>query len=252
VRLALADYLFSPDQLPRGYAETRRFAETLWEAALADGDLELDADGIPESGQYISDVRYVMGAVAVVPGRPVFRWNEGDGSRHAALAQWQEQGGPHFQSVMPGCGLELVLPDAYYAAWRRADRDGRPWSLRAAAAYLHAMLGVPAAELTAVAAPFYDRRLEEWRIGFSRDDNQVLHGVVWPMLGAEDETADSAGEIEQALKAAGVGQVQIMDQRFALEYCEDCGAPLYPNSDGDAVHAEMPEQEGDGAPMHLH
>ncbi|SBT09802.1 hypothetical protein PROAA_3470002 [Candidatus Propionivibrio aalborgensis] len=31
-------------------------------------------------------------------------------------------------------------------------------------------------------------------------------------------------------------------QRFPFEFCDDCGAPLYPNTEGETVHAELPEQ----------
>jgi len=34
----------------------------------------------------------------------------------------------------------------------------------------------------------------------------------------------------------------VLDQQFPYEFCDDCGAPLYPNIEGDTVHAEMPEQ----------
>lgn len=252
-RLAVADYLFSPDQLPRGYAETRAFAEGLWQAAAEGRDLAVDASRLAESGQYISDVRYLLAAVLVAPGEPVFRWNEMDGSRDGARQQWAGQGGAVVAALMTGCASELLLPDAYFAAWRRADREGRPHSLRAAVAYLQATLDVPAAKLRAVVAPAYDRRLEEWRIGFGlADAAEVVHGVVWSLLGAEDEASDMGAEIEQILKEAGVGQVVVLEQRFPLEYCEDCGAPLFPNAEGDVVHAEMPEPAGDAAPMHLH
>ena len=33
----------------------------------------------------------------------------------------------------------------------------------------------------------------------------------------------------------------VHNQQFPFEFCDDCGAPLYPNADGDTVHAEMPE-----------
>jgi uncharacterized protein YuzB (UPF0349 family) len=36
-----------------------------------------------------------------------------------------------------------------------------------------------------------------------------------------------------------------------MEYCEDCGAPLYPTLDGELVHAELPE-ESEPAGQHLH
>ena len=252
VRCVLADHLYSPDQLPYGYTQTRRHAEALWQALGEGRAFEEDASRLAEAVPYISDVRYLLGAVMVEPGRPLFRWNEADGSRDEALKQWQAQGGANLQAMLPGCGYELLLPDAYFAAWRRADREGRPYSLRAAVAYLHATLDVPPGRLRAVVAPFYDRRLEEWRVSFALPSGEVVHGVVWPLLGAEDETSDSAAEIEQTLKAAGVGEVLVLQQRFALEYCEDCGAPLYANAEGEVVHAEMPEQDAHQAPTQLH
>jgi uncharacterized protein YuzB (UPF0349 family) len=252
-RLALADHLYSPDQLPYGYAQTRLYAKRLWRAAAEGRDFHEDGDHLAEAVNYISDVRYLLGVVAVAPGRPLFRWNEADGKREAALEQWRRQGGPNLQSALTGCGYELLLPDAYFAAWRRADREGRPYSLGAAVAYLQSTLGVPAGRLKAVAAPFHDRQLEEWRVSFAQDDSgEVVHGVVWPLLGAEDEEGDAPAQIEQALDAAGVGEVVILEQRFPLEYCEDCGAPMYANADGEIVHAEMPEQTDTEAPVHLH
>lgn len=251
-RCVLADHLYSPDQLPYGYTQTRRYAERLWQALREGRVFQEDASRLAEAMPYISDVRYVLGALMVEPGRPVFRWNEPDGNRDEALDLWRSQGGANLQGVLPGCGFELLLPDAYFAAWRRADREGRTYSLRAAVAYLQATLEVPPSALRAVVAPFYDRRLEEWRVGFALQTGEVVHGVVWPLLGAEDETSDAAAEIEQTLKAAGVGEVLVLQQRFALEYCEDCGAPLYANAEGEVVHAEMPEQDAHQVPTHLH
>jgi uncharacterized protein YuzB (UPF0349 family) len=44
------------------------------------------------------------------------------------------------------------------------------------------------------------------------------------------------------LREAGVKDVIFLDHHFPLEFCDDCGAPLYPNAEGELVHAEMPEQ----------
>jgi hypothetical protein len=67
--------------------------------------------------------------------------------------------------------------------------------------------------------------------------------VVWPLLGIEDETTDVAGEIESVLRKTGLKEVTVLDQQFPYEFCDDCGAPLYPNIEGETVHAEMPEQD---------
>ena len=251
-RVHFADYLFSPDQLPQGYCETRAFADDLWNAAAAGKDLKVDGRRLADSQVFVSDVRYVLAAVQVPVGRPVFRWNETDGGRPAALAVWREQGGPNFQNLLTGCAYELLLPDAYFAAWRQADRDTRPFALKAAVEYLKTLFNEPANRIRAVAAPYYEHWLEEWRVGFTlANSDDVVHGVTWPLLGQEDENTDLGPEIEALLKSTGIGEVRILDTRMPLEYCDDCGAPLFPNPDGENVHAELPE-DVQGAPAQLH
>ncbi len=252
-KLALADYLFSPDQLPRGYCATGEFADAIGRAALAAKDLRIETEGMPDTTHFLSDTRYLLAAIAVPKGKPFFSWQEPGGSRDDALDRWRSQGGASLAPLLPGCATEVVLPEAYFAASRQADRESRPYAIRASVAFLGAELETPATNLRAVIAPFHDRELEEYRIGFARrDDDKVVHGVVWPLLGAEDENSDIPAQIEAVLRDCGVGDVVFLDHRFPLEYCDDCGAPMYPSADGEVVHAEMPEEHGDSAPRHLH
>jgi hypothetical protein len=252
-KIGLTDFLWSPDQLPQSYGETAQLVERLAKAALHDRDLKLDAAGMAETASFLSDSRYLIGAVAAPRGAALFRWQEDDGSRAEALKQWRNQGGDALRSLLPACAIELLLPQPYHAAAREADRASRPYSLHAAVAFLETTLNVPAAELRAVLAPYYDRRLEEYRIGFAlRDSTDVVHGVVWPLLEAEDESADTPAQIETVLKDAGISDIVVLEHRFPMEYCDDCGAPLYPNSDGEPSHAELPEDQAEAAPRHLH
>lgn len=251
-KVHLANFLFSPDQLPQGYCDTRAFADALFASAAAGRDLLVEGDSLPESQTFVSDVRYLLAVVDIPAGRPVFRWNEPDGDRDSALEAWRQQAGANLQALLTGCAHELLLPDAYFSAWRRADRETRPFALRAAVEYLKSLFNVPAGRLRAVAAPYYDRWLEEWRIGFTgSDSDDVVHGVTWPLLGGEDEAVDLAGNIEALLRETGLGEVRMLDTRMPLEYCDDCGAPLFPNPEGENVHAELPE-EMQGTPTHLH
>lgn len=252
-RLALADFLFSPDQLPRGYCATSEFTDAIGRAALADQNLHIETEGLPETAHFLSDTRYLLAAVAVPKGKPFFSWQEPGGSREQALDRWRSQGGACLAPLLPGCATEVVLPEAYFAASRQADRASRPYAIRASVAFLGAELETPAAHLRAIIAPFHDRELEEYRIGFARhDDDAVLHGVVWPLLGAEDENTDIPAQIEAVLRDCGVSDIVFLDHPFPLEYCDDCGAPMYPSSDGEVVHAEMPEDHGADTPRHLH
>jgi hypothetical protein len=149
--------------------------------------------------------------------------------------------------------MELVLPDAFFAASRNADRASRPYSVRASVAFLSTTLETPPNRIRAIVAPFHDRQLEEFRIGFTTAANgNVIHGVVWPLLGSEDESADVPAQIDAALRECGITEIVHLDTRFPLEYCDDCGAPLYPSPEGEAMHAELPEDKAEQVPRHLH
>lgn len=253
VRFGLADFFYSPDQLPQSYCETAALTEKLTKAALHGRDLALDAGQMAETMNFLSDTRYLIGVVSAPAGAPLFRWQEKDGNRTEAHKQWRAQGGETLRPLLPACAFEPLLPQSFHAAVREADRASRPYSLRSAVAFLQTTLNVTAGNLRAVVAPYYDRQIEEFRIGFTLDEaTEVVHGVVWPLLESEDETADLPAQIEAVLREVGVREVVVLDHRFPLEYCDDCGAPLYPNPEGEPVHAELPEQEEEAAPRHLH
>ena len=252
-RLALADFLFSPDQLPQGYCATADFATHLGKAAGTDTDLHIKTDNLPETAQFLSDNRYLLGAVMVPKGAPIFRWQEEDCTREQAQDQWRAQGGACFAPLLTGCAFEVVLPNAYFAASREADKASRPYSIQASVAFLSTTLDTPATGLRAVVAPFFERQVEEYRIGFTlRAQSEVVHGVVWPLLGAEDESSETLAEIEATLRACGITDLLVLDNEFPMEYCDDCGAPMYPSPEGEAVHAELPEEQAEQMPKHLH
>lgn len=243
VRLALADYFFSPDHLPRSFCDTWRLSRELGQAALAGQHLRIDSSTLPETNRFLSDVRYLIGAIAVPRGRPMFRWHEKDGSREQSLKEWIRQGSPNLEPLLAGCAWQPLLPDAYHSACRNADRNSRPYSLKASVAFLQTTLGLMPADIRAVIGPCFDRRLEEYRIGLGpKEKDEVYHGIVWPLLGAEDDNTDAVGEIEGVLRETGVKDVVVHDHRFPMEFCDDCGAPFFPSPEGELVHAQMPEQ----------
>jgi hypothetical protein len=253
VQLGLADTLFSPDQLPQGYCETARFTSVMSSPTNTEGVLKVDEKSLPETGRFLSDVRYVLAAVKAGKGQPLFRWQETDGSRAQALMQWKKQGLPCLAPMLPGCAVDLELPDAFFAACRQADRASRPFSIKASAAFLSTTLEVEAGALRAIVASFRDHQIEELRIGFTlADNNDVVHGVVWPLLGPEEESAEAIIQIDAALKENGITLIEHLDQRFPLEYCDDCGAPMYPSPEGEPAHAELPEKNAEQVPRHLH
>jgi hypothetical protein len=252
-RLALADFLFSPDQLPRSFCDTWQLTKLLGEAALGGAHLGIDTKGMAETNRFLSDVRYLVGAIAVPRGKALFRWNEADGNKDNALKEWIKQGSPNLEPLLTGCAWQPLLADAYHAACRNADKLSRPYSLKASVAFLQTMLGLMPADIRAVVGPCYDRRMEEYRVSLGpTTGEEVYHGIVWPLLGAEDEATDAAGEIEAVLRETGVKEVLFLDHHFPMEFCDDCGAPLFPNREGELVHAEMPEQPTTAGSQILH
>ncbi len=250
--LGIADMLFSPDQLPQGFSETRALTEQLAVASLGGSDLPIDARRLPETSPFLSDMRYLLAAVSAPSGQPLFRWQESDGSHEQSLGRWREQGGASMQQLLAGCSYELVGPNAYHWACRESDRQLRPYSLRASVAFLQLTLDIDPTGLRAIIAPFAERRVEEYRIAFAaKSSGDVLHGVVWPLLDSEDESSETAGGIETILQEAGLSDIVVLEHQFPLEYCDDCGAPLYPDGEGHAVHAELPEDaEASPGPLH--
>jgi hypothetical protein len=256
-RLAVVPYLYSIDQLPRHFSEVRKLAAKLADSALKDETPRVDLTRLPETAHLLADTRFVVACAAVPRGKPVFRWQE-DASGHAgragSLEQWILQARPTLSKLLPGCVFECLLPDAYYVNCRESDRRVRPFGIRAAVAFLENALKAKAADLQAVVAGFGDERIDEYRVAFSLiDDSEVAHGVVWPLYGREDEAA-RPGPLEEVLAQlaeVGVTEVKKLQATFTPEYCEDCGAPLFANAEGEIVHAELPE-EADVQAAHFH
>ncbi len=252
VKLSLTDYLFSPDQLPQGYCNTAHLTEALSQLAPRNGTLAMDARDLPETQQFLSDTRYILAVVAAPKGEALFRWQEEDGDRAEALSQWQKQGGNTIQPVFTGCAFEPLLPLAYFGAWREADRASRAYAIRATTAFLQLALNIEPRQVSAAIAPCHGRRLEEYRVGFMLHGSpNVIHGVVWPLLDGEDENTDCFGQIETVLRDCGIADIVMHEHEFPLDYCDDCGAPLFPNIEGELLHTETPE-EATEQPRHLH
>lgn len=253
VHLSLADCLFSPDQLPQSFCETAALTDKLSKQVLLDRDLAIKFDSMPETASFLSDTRLLVGVVAAPRGAPLFRWQESDGERETALAQWNRQGGEVLRPLLPGCACQLLLPQPYHTGCRNADRLSRPYSLSASVDFLCTTFNIPPTKLRAIIAPCEGQNIEEYRIGFTlHPADEVVQGMVWPMLDAEDDMNETGPQIEALLREAGVTNILLLDHRLPSEYCDDCGTPLYPNADAELVHAEMPEDQAAQTPRHLH
>lgn len=262
-RIALAPYLYSIDQLPRDFAEVHALVRSLAQRALGQDAKKAAAKRLPETAPLLADTRYLLAAFVGEPGAPLFRWQQQPDARGAerreftreqALERWRDQGLPNVATLMPGCVLDLLIPDGYHVASRESDRAIRPYAIRAAIAFLEGALDVKPAQLRAVIAAFGNERAEEYRVGFTLPRNpDVVHGVVWPLFGREEgpEPDGPEEQLTALLRENGITDIVSLEQGFPLEFCDDCGAPLFADPVGDLVHAELPE-ETEPPRAHLH
>jgi hypothetical protein len=276
-RLAMMPSLFAIDQLPRTHAETFSLAQRMAQAAVKGTQLRPSANP-PETAPFLADTRYLLAMVAAPAGEPLFCWQAAlrPSERTTAFAHWCTQATPNIASLLPGCGIELLMPEAYYVACREADKQIRPASIRAAVHFLTNTLGVEANGLRAIIGSFSEDpvagQVDEYRIGFTlRQNPEIIYGVVWPLYGQEDESESALvsfealttpevldtelrtpiEEIVALLRACGITHIKRHSEHFPMEFCDDCGAPLFPDAESELVHAEMPEDTPAGT-GHFH
>jgi hypothetical protein len=242
--LTLADYLFSPDQLPRSFTETRRLLETFVQANQLGTHLGVEAASLPETGRFLADIRYLLGAVVAPEGEPIFRWQETDGNAQAAVEAWKNQGLTNLEPLFSNCAFEGLAPNAYHTACRQADRAARPYAITASVSFLQAMTDLSPLQMQASIASCLDHEISEYRIGIGPADSNIIYqGTIWPMMDLPNNADDSDAlqEIEATLHSCGVLKVTCIEGKLPAEFCDDCGMPHYPNSLGELVHTEMPE-----------
>lgn len=262
VRIGLLPVLVSIDQMPLTFSETWHWLQRLGSQALGMEAQKVELKVDTESAILLADTRYLISAVAVPRHHAVFRWQESDSEqdRDTCAATWTAQVQATLAGLLPGCGFESLLPDAYYMNNREADRRVRPLSLRAAVHWLEGAAGIEPAELRAVVAGCGETIIDEYRVGFTtRNSNDVIYGCIWPIYGREEsvllagdmDAPDIVDEIAALLKECGVTELRRIPGVLPLEFCEDCGAPTFPNPHGELVHAEIPE-EAHNAPTQFH
>ena len=259
-RLSVLGMLAGPDQIPREFTQLAQLARSLSDALVSGKAPPLHEQSQEETNRFLSDTRYLIAAVAVPQGEAFFRWQEprtGSGNaqtndRTDIERLWGSTCMPVLEPLLTGCRIDPLLPEAFHAACAAADRASRPYSIQACIGFLEEVINLPPEKQRAVIGPFHAQRLEEFRIGLGpRNDEALYHGVVWPLLGPEDEQTDMVAEIEQVLRQAGVTDIVTHEHRFPMEFCEDCGGPMYANADGELAHLEMPESAA-AQPSTLH
>ena len=262
-RLAIIPWLYSIDQMPHSHCQTRVLTEALATAAISAADVKLELRDMSETIAVLADPRFIIAALSAPSGSPIFRWQAEAPARQergVSLIGWQNAMHDPIASLLPGCEFELLLPEAYFTNCRLADKHVRPLSIRAAANYLEGTLGILPAGLSCVVGAFGDEQADEYRISFSvKGSAEIMYGVIWPLYDRESVATDALNDLSDdespikkicdALHDAGVEDVFRHAMLFDPELCDDCGAPLFPDRSGEAVHAEMPEDAPTQQPL---
>lgn len=254
-RITVADMLYSIDQLPESLDEVRKMTLALSEAMVAGKNLSVDVGTLREPLGILADSRYVLAMITAPQGHALYHWQEtgvDPDAKTKALEAFCEQVQSVLAPVLTGCRYQVLAPNAFHAALRLADRELRAFSLEAALGFLKLAFDLPASRLQATVAAYEDKGVEEMRIGIGMvgNDDIVVEGIVWPLLGDDDEQAQEA--IDAALRANGVVRITQHPHRFPIEYCDDCGAPMFPNPAGHSVHTEPPTDAEEVSPTPLH
>lgn len=283
--VTISPAIYSIDQLPRGAAELHALTQKIALAAVSGTGWKQPASSV-ETPPFLADARFLIAAVAAREGQPLFQWQTVDPPHDVAarqaegLIRWRAEMTSDLNTLFPGCSVELSLPNAFAHALRLAEKDIRPSSILAADYFLTQTLNIASTELQANIGAFVGEgngdQIEEYRIGFSiGQETDIVYGVVWPLFGPEitggslepeayekilppskpaaalQAPMPPLEEIHALLRQAGITRIQQHDDLYSMEFCEDCGAPLYPDPNGDLVHAELPE-DAPTSPGHFH
>ncbi|NYT76776.1 DUF2863 family protein [Alcaligenaceae bacterium] len=264
-KLAIIPALVSFDQMPQTFQETRAWTQRLALEALGQATEPCALRDHGESDGMLADARFLVGVITVPRGQPLFQWqarlsDDSYPSRESCRDHWIKAVSHILATTFTGCQVEYLQPDAYYINSREADRRIRPLALKAAVTWLQNAIQVPGTELRAVIAACGESVTEEYRVGFStRNSNEVIYGCIWPVLSKEEAASDGMengdidmpDEIAALLKELGISDVRRLPGLYSVEFCDDCGAPYFPNPLGEMLHPELPE-ETDLDPIQFH
>ena len=243
-RYSIADSLLSSEQMPGNYVGTYALCGKILHDFLAgQTSCLVSHDHLDENTSFLADARYLIGIVTAKTGSPLFRWQTEGLMRESVQSQWDSVATDIMRPVLLTCASQWLLPSPFHSALRQTDAAIRQYALNAALAWLGTTINIEASAITVIIAPFYDIELLEYRISFILPTSpRVAHGCVWQLTEYEDEQTDVPRQIERTLRDNGATRIKVLEEHFRMEYCYDCGSPLFVDGEGELVHAEFPEE----------
>ncbi len=243
--LILGNFLLSPDELPQSfsqiYALSNQFADKKKDSQKF-SIFDLKIKDSPKN-EFLSDVRFVLALLVVEKGQPLFIWQDDPKiTREIVAAIWAEKSRKVFAPALVGAMYQPLLPASFNAACRQSDLESRGYALDSAIQFLKESLHILPEQMRVIVAYCYSRQGEEYRISLATHHGHVLYGVVWPMLPGENDEGEVLSEIQEIAKKHRILGFNVLNERLPLEFCDDCGSPLFPTLSGEFLHPQMPQQ----------
>lgn len=253
--VVICPYLCAVEQLPQSHTDVFQLTKKMIVHTNKTSYFNADSINVENNSSSI-DVRYLIGLVTAPKHAPLFRWQttDSDGQfidKQTCLSNWQNAFKQSINQLLIGCEFQCLLPDAYYSVCREADERLRPHLIKNAVSFLSDAMNLLPKDMRAVIGGFGDENINEFRISLTKRNNneQVFHGIIWPIYGIEKINGKSGGNFEQdsidqinsLLHDAGIKDIRHIYGCFKYEYCEECDEPFYLNGLGGLRHVEQLE-----------
>lgn len=247
-RVTIGSTLLAAEHIPERLSAVRRLLAALSDPALEHGGiLEISRMLGSQPPADFSDSRYLVLSVNAPSSKELFGASMRDHIERArATMRFSLAAREIIEDELIGCVFQVEPPAAFFTGWRQCEAAMRVYAVRSLAEYVSAM-GIPAAQMVATTAVFTRREPtenqppNEIRVGISSEDapDRIVAGVVWSCN--EDDTEYSQTLAGNILRSEGIPVVHELTRTFPMEWCEDCGAPLYATPSGMVAHTEAPE-----------
>ncbi len=250
-RVRIGNVLLAPEHIPDGFAAVRGILARL---TAPKDDPENPVVDLPDlidkpAAADFADSRYLLVAVTAPTAAELFcSPQETYIDRARAMMNFCLEAHKALEFAMIGAVYEVQPPAAYFSAWRQSENAMRVWSLKSLVDFIGSM-GYTPGDVIASAAFFIPTTSDnadavtELRVGISpkRSPEKVVSGIAWPV---NPDEIDHVRELAQdILHTQGVRSIVFHEQDFPLEWCEECGSPLYANPQGLIVHIEFADDK---------
>lgn len=272
----ISNTVYMPDHLPDNFYDTYGLSRHYFEQSMhSDGILlskrkvqskkiadvihqadEINSHAHTANHQILADNRFILVVLSHLPDiNPLKLLLDNQGLPNLALQEsmWHESVQALFTAYFIGCTYDILVPQPYYEANRNAELAIRGFSLHAAVLTLMTQMDITADDLRVVIGACHQSQFEEYRISILlKDEEEVLQGVAWALLGRDEQPEDLLAEILVHLKKLGINRIRLLEDILSIDYCEDCETPLFPDMSGDMVHISPLEDDSNPSRFIVH